>query len=508
MTTSGTAAPQEAAEPPVSAGYRYYVLAILVFVYMLNFVDRQIIGILAAPLKQEFQLSDSQFGLLGGIAFASVYSTLAIPLAWLADRYSRVWIMTGALAVWSGFTALCGMAGSFTQLFLCRMGVGVGEAGGVAPAYSLISDYFPPHQRARALAVFAFGIPLGMAAGTLVGGLLAATYGWRTAFIVVGLLGLLVAPLLRLTVRDPKRGGTDAVKTQAQIEALAAAPAGSDKAGKIAAQIMLGIGASALILAALVQFAGLKLGNPLLFVFGGLLAVVIGVSLMVARRTASVVIPKRSFWLLALGAASSSVCGYGVAGWLPLFFMRSFNLTLAQTSWYYSGIALIGGILGIWMGGAIADKLSKRGKGAYPLVPAIAFLISAPCFILAMNSPWLIGLVLPGGGSHSQQLILAFLIFLLPTGLNLAWLGPVSAAVQHLVPSAMRSTASALFLLINNLLGIAVGFFYFGWMSDLLAPRFGDESLRWAIYTGMGFYVLAAVLLFSASRTLKRDWVD
>ena len=168
MTTSEAAAPQEAVETAVSSGYRYYVLAILVFVYMLNFVDRQIIGILAAPLKQEFQLSDSQFGLLGGIAFASVYSTLAIPLAWLADRSSRVWIMTGALTVWSGFTALCGIAGSFGQLFLFRMGVGVGEAGGVAPAYSLIADYFPKSQRARALAAYAFGIPLGMAAGTLV----------------------------------------------------------------------------------------------------------------------------------------------------------------------------------------------------------------------------------------------------------------------------------------------------------------------------------------------------
>src|SRR5690606_22593752 len=154
----------------------------------------------------------------------------------------------------------------------------------------------------------------------------------------------------------------------------------------------------------------------LTWAFGGLLALVIGVSLMIARSTASVVIRKRSFWLLALGAASSSICGYGVAGWLPLFFMRSFDLTLGQTAWYYSGIALIGGTLGIWLGGAIADKLSKRGKGAYPLVPAIAFLISAPCFILAMNSPWLIGLIFPGGGTNAQQLIVAFLIFLLPTG--------------------------------------------------------------------------------------------
>lgn len=496
---------------PDRPGYRFYVLAVLILIYMLNFLDRQIIGILAAPLKAEFGMSDAQFGLLGGIAFASVYSTLAIPLAWLADRFSRVWIMTGALAIWSGFTALCGMAGSFGQLFLCRMGVGVGEAGGVAPAYSLIADYFPPRQRARALAAFAFGIPLGTAAGTLVGGLLAATYGWRTAFIVVGLLGVLIAPLLRLTVRDPKRGGADLAQTEASTSSVAAqvaTPAGSDRVGRIAALIMLGLGGGLLILAALDRFAGLALGNPLVFAFGGLLAAVIGISLMIARRTGSVVIPKPSFWLLALGAASSSVCGYGVAGWLPLFFMRSFDLTLKQTSWYYAGIALIGGLLGIWLGGMIADKLSKRGKGAYPLTPAIAFLISGPCFVLAMNSPWLIGLVLPGGGSHAQQLILAFVIFLIPTGLNLAWLGPVTAAVQHLAPAAMRSTASALFLLINNLLGIAVGFYYFGWMSDLLAPRFGEESLRWAIYTGMGFYVLAAILLVGASRTLKRDWVD
>jgi len=498
-----------AASPAHKPGYRYYVLAVLIFVYMLNFLDRQIIGILAAPIKEEFGLSDSQFGLLGGIAFASVYSTLAIPLAALADRYSRVWIMTGALAVWSGFTALCGLAGSFGQLFLYRMGVGVGEAGGVAPAYSLIADYFPPHQRARALAGFAFGIPLGMASGTLVGGVLAVQYGWKTAFIVVGLVGLIVAPLLRLTVRDPQRGGTDIAKpAEADGGVVAPTSSGSTRVGTLAALVMLGLGLGLLALAGLGHLGILPLSNPLVIAFAGGLATVIGVSFWIARATASKVMPKPSFWLLALGAASSSVCGYGVAGWLPLFFMRSFDLTLLQTSWYYAGIALIGGLLGIWMGGAIADKLARRGKGAYPLVPAVAFMISAPLFVAAMNSPWLIGLVLPGGGTQAQQLTLAFLIFLLPTGLNLAWLGPITASVQHLVPAPMRSTASAVFLLFNNLLGIAVGFYYFGWMSELLAPRFGDESLRWAIYTGMGFYVLAAVLLLLASRTLNRDWVD
>ena len=443
-------------------GYRYYVLAVLILVYMLNFLDRQIIGILAAPLKAEFGLSDSQFGLLGGIAFASVYSTLAIPLAALADRFSRVWIMTGALAVWSGFTALCGVAGSFGQLFLFRMGVGVGEAGGVAPAYSLIADYFPKSQRARALAAYAFGIPIGTAAGTLVGGLLAATYGWRTAFIVVGLLGVLAAPLLRLTVRDPKRGGMD---EPVPVETATPAPV-----------------------------ANLVAAPPKAPPFGQVL---------------KTLLPKPSFWLLSFGAAASSVCGYGVAAWLPSFFQRSFGLTLAETAWYYSGIALVGGLTGIWLGGAVADRLGRASRGAYPLVPAIAFLISVPCFLLAMNSGAIISAVLPGGDANgAAALTLAFVIFLIPTGLNLAWLGPITASVQHLVPANMRTTASALFLLINNLLGIAVGIFYFGWMSDLLRPTFGDESLRWAIYTGMGFYLLASALLIGASRTLKKDWVD
>lgn len=388
---------------------------------------------------------------MGGLAFALLYSTFAIPIAWLADRTSRVWIMTAALAVWSGFTALCGLAGSFTQLFLCRMGVGIGEAGGVAPAYSLIADYFPPSQRARALAGFALGIPLGTAAGTLIGGLVAATYGWRAAFVAVGLIGLLVAPLLRLTVKDPRRGGLDV--------ATPAVPASSK-------------------------------APP----FGAVL---------------NILLRKPSFWLLALGAASASVCGYGIAAWLPSFFMRSFDLSLTHVAWYFSGIALFGGVAGIWFGGQMADKLGRSSKGAYPLVPALAFLIAIPCFILAMNSQSVVSALLPGSPPNSwQSLAVAFAIFLIPTGLNLTWLGPIIASVQQLVPASMRTTASALFLLINNLLGIAAGIFYFGWMSDLLAPTFGAESLRWSIYTGMGFYLLAAILLGAASRTLPRDWID
>ena len=493
----------DAAASSARLSNRYWVLFLMVLVYTFNFLDRQILGILAAPIKAEFGLSDAQFGLLGGIAFASVYSTLAIPIAWLADRISRVWIITAALTLWSGFTAVCGLVGSFGQLFLARMGVGIGEAGGVAPSYSLIADYFPPAQRARALAVFAFGIPLGTGAGTLVGGLLAVEYGWRTSFIVVGLLGLLIAPVFRLTVRDPKRGG---LETAPAPGAAAAASYGGGLGTKVGLGV-LGVGGALCLLAAYLQFvAGSDQGFVVLF--AGLLAVAVGVSLLIARVAASSVMRKKSFWLLALGAASSSVCGYGVAGWLPLFFMRSFGLSLAETSWYYAGIALVGGVLGIWAGGAIADRMGRTSKGAYPLIPAIAFLISAPCFFLAMNSDWLLGQLLPGGGTRVQSLTVAFLIFLIPTGLNLAWLGPITASVQHLVAAPMRSTASALFLLINNLLGIAVGLYYFGWMSDLLRPTYGEESLRYSIYTGLGFYLFASLLLILASRTLKRDWVD
>ena len=374
-------------QPPSNRRYRYYVLGVLVVVYTMNFLDRQILGIIAY-----------------------------------------------ALGLWSGFTALCGLATGFWQLFLARIGVGIGEAGGVAPAYSMISDYFPKEQRARALSVYSLGIPIGSGCGILFGGLIAHAINWRYAFLIVGSAGLLLAPILRATVKDPHRGGVDA----------AGAPV-----AKVAAPAFLDV---------------LRL---------------------VAR--------KKTFWLMAFGAAMSSVCGYGVAFWLPSFFQRSMHLSLVDTSWFYGAITFFGGCIGILGGGVIADKLGRRNRSAYPLIPAIAFMIAMPCFFAAVNT---------------SSMWLAFPLFLVPTALNLAWLGPVLTSVQHLVPAHMRTTASAMFLLINNLLGIAVGYYYFGAVSDLLRPTFGDESLRYAIYTGLGFYLISSILFTIASRTIKRDWVE
>src|SRR3954447_12152259 len=184
------------------------VLALLLVAYIFNYLDRQILGILAGPIIGELHLNDRQFGLLSGPPFAILYSVLGIPFAFLADRTSRSRVIATAVAFWSAFTALCGTAVSFWQLFVFRMGVGIGEAGGVAPSYALIADYFEPRRRARALAIFSLGVPIGLALGMLIGAYIAHAIDWRAAFYTMGVAGILLAPILLFVVRDPPRSKT------------------------------------------------------------------------------------------------------------------------------------------------------------------------------------------------------------------------------------------------------------------------------------------------------------
>ncbi|HWI77112.1 MAG TPA: MFS transporter [Sphingomicrobium sp.] len=199
------------------------LLALLLLAYIFNFLDRQILGILAEPIKADLKLTDTEFGAVGGLAFALLYSVLGLPLAYLADRTSRSGVVAASVAVWSAFTALCGTATGYLQLFLYRLGVGVGEAGGVAPSYALIADYFPPERRARALAIYSLGIPLGLAGGSLIGAYLAHWVGWRSAFLVMGVAGLILAPILRYYVRDvPKTKPSAAAAPIAEVFPLLA----------------------------------------------------------------------------------------------------------------------------------------------------------------------------------------------------------------------------------------------------------------------------------------------
>lgn len=401
------------------------VLALLLLAYIFNFLDRQILGILALPIQADLHLTDTQFGAISGPPFAVLYSLLGVPFAYLADRTSRSWVIAVALAVWSAFTALCGTATSFFRLFLFRMGVGVGEAGGVAPSYALIADYFPPERRARALAIYSLGVPVGLAAGTLIGAYLTKYINWRAAFYLMGIAGVLLAPILKYFVRDVER----------------------PKVPQAA---------------------------PLMQVFP-----------ILAR--------KRTFWLMAFAAGCSSLCGYGLAIWTASILARSFHLELVQIGNFFASLLLIGGCTGVFAGGWLADRLGTMDRSWYARLPAIAWLITAPLFVAGLLAP---------------NLWLAWPLLLIPNALNILWLGPVTTAVQHLVPQRMRATASASFLLINNLIGLGLGPLLIGRVSDALKHSYGADSLRYAAVGCTSFYLLAALLMFFCVKRLRGEWVE
>jgi MFS family permease len=398
----------------------------LLLVYVFNFVDRQILSILAGPIQRDLNLSDGQMGLLGGVAFALLYSTLAVPLAWLADRTSRSWVITVSLGLWSAFTALCGFAQGFWHLFLARLGVGIGEAGGVAPSYAIIGDYFPDRRRAFALSIYSLGIPLGSAAGVLAGGYIAAMVDWRVAFFSVGLAGVIIAPLFKLCVRDVPRPAAE------QPDAT--------RFSTIAATLSR----------------------------------------------------KPSFWLLSFGSATSSMLGYGLAFWLPSLLQRSFGLNLVEVSHFISALLILGGVSGMLAGGWLGDRLGRSDRAFFAYLPAIAFVIGVPLF---------------AAGMYSNDAKTAFVLFLIPQAMAYVWLGPVLSAIQQLVEPAHRATASALFLLINNLIGLGGGIYLLGALSDFLLPRYGQEALRYSMLYSLGLYLVSAVLLMLAGPRLRKDCV-
>ena len=424
------AAPLAAATSSAARRHRRYVLLVLTSVYVSNYVDRQILSILLEPIKRDFGLSDTQLGFLSGISFAIFYATLGIPIAVWADRGNRRNIITLATTLFSVMTALCGFAQSFAQLALARIGVGIGEAGSSPPSHSIVADLYEPHERATALAIFALGVNIGILIGFLAGGWINEFFGWRAAFMVVGVPGLLLALLVRLSVPEPPRGHSEGRGAEAET----AAP-------------------------------------PLAEAFRSLWRV-------------------RSLRHIALGAALNSFVGYGAVAWVPTFLIRSFGMTTGDVG---TALALIIGIvggLGTFLGGYFADRLAHRD------VRWNMWLVAA---CVGGGTPFTFGVYL------APDAFWALAAFLVPAAVGALYLGPSLAMVQGLVSLRMRTVASALLLFVINIIGLGLGPQMVGVVSDLLAPRFGDESLRYALLVVGLVNLWSAVHFFRASRTLRQD---
>lgn len=292
-----------------STAYKRFVLVMLTIVYAFNFIDRQILVILQEPIKADMGLSDTQLGLLSGFTFAVVYVTAGIPIAYWADRGNRRNIVSLSLAVWSGMTAISGFVQSYTQLLLARLGVGLGEAGGSPPAHSMISDYYPPEQRATALSFYSMGIYIGILFGFAFGGVIADAFGWRVAFLVVGIPGVLFAVILRLTVKEPRRGRWDKANASAQKPSL--------------------------------------------------------------QETITLLRQRPSFWYIALGCALTAYVSYGNGNFFPSFLIRNHGMSLSEVGMVLALVSGTTGAAGTFLGGYLADRLGQQDKRWYLWVPLL-----------------------------------------------------------------------------------------------------------------------------------------
>lgn len=317
--------PVASAQPEkLSQSYVRYALWMLLLVYTLNFIDRQIISILGGQIKADLGITDTQFGMLVGLAFAFFYTILGIPIARVAERGNRVTIIGTAVVVWSAFTAVCGLAQNFIQLLLARIGVGVGEAGCTPPAHSLISDYVPAEKRASAIAFYSLGVPIGSALGLILGGWIATQVDWRTAFFAVGIPGVLVGVIVLMTLKEP-RGAIAKLTAQQKADAPS---------------------------------------------FGE------------AIKTLGT---KKAYWWAVGAATTISFLGYGHATFLPQYLGRSFGMQLQEIGLALGVMTLVSGILGTMIGGWFADRAAKTDTRAYMTIPAVAFLLGCPFFYIAMT---------------------------------------------------------------------------------------------------------------------------
>ncbi|NMP33186.1 MFS transporter [Thalassotalea sp. M1531] len=411
---------------------KYYALFLLTVVYSFNFIDRQLLAILQEAIKADLQLSDSQLGLLTGFSFALFYVIAGIPIARLADKYNRKNIISISLFVWSFMTAISGFVQNYTQLLLARIGVGVGEAGGSPPSHSIISDIFPPESRASALGFYSTGVNIGILFGFLLGGWLNEAFGWRTAFMVVGAPGILLAVIVGFTLREPIRGLSENRQTDDNQTSF---------------KIVL--------------------------------------SLLWSRN---------SFRHLALGSALTAFVSYGLVSWAASYMIRIHAMSTGELGTWLALIIGVGGAVGVFGGGVVADKLAKTDKRWYAWLPALVGLISLP-FIISF--------------CLADDKYTALYSMIIPSILANVYLGTVIATTHGLVGLRMRAMASAILFLILNIIGLGLGPWAIGALSDYLSETYQAESLRYSM-----LYILPIVSFWSvchfyrAANNLRDDLLN
>ncbi|MDP6374315.1 MAG: MFS transporter [Pseudomonadales bacterium] len=426
--------PRETAPEYPPLGAATYSLTLLFFAYVLSFVDRQILALLVGPIRDQFGITDFQYSLVQGAAFALLYTFAGLPLGRMADRHSRKWVIAVSVCFWSLATCACGMARSFTQLFIARMAVGAGEAGLSPPAYSIITDSFEPRHFGYAMAFYKVAVQVGGGLALVIGGFLIEYFThlgpihvpiigvvqpWQATLISVGLPGLLLT-LLLFTITEPRRKGVAVLED----------------------------GSSQLPVSTVARFLW--------------------------RR-------KRVYLSLFLGSSMLAMAGYGSAAWYPEFLVRNYGMSKAQAGTSFGSILLSAGIIGVMVGPWIADRLAARGHSdAYVRAIMYASLLA---IIPAVAAPLM--------GSAELTLIVLWPGVML----GAVYLGVMAASFQPITPNQMRGQTTAMYIFVTNILGMAVGTSVLAAFTDFLYQD--DASLHLSIATANALFYPAAVALFA-----------
>lgn len=423
--------------------YKNYLLTLLLVILAAHSVDRLVLGLLLQDIKVDLELSDTQLGLLSGIAFALFYSVMGIPIARWADRGDRVKIIAITTALWSVVSTLCGLAGNFLQLLLIRIGVAVGEAGCIPTAHSLIADHFTRAERPRAVARYMMGNPLSLLIGYFLAGWLNEFYGWRMTFMLLSLPGIGLAALAWFTLREPRRARATAI----------------------------GARGSAANIPASHEPADLSPRQPSM------------------KDVCVTLWSSTTFRHLLFGFSVTYFFGQGIGKWLPAFFVRSHGLQTGELGTWFATYGLIG-IAGMYVGGELASRHAPNDERWQLKAMGVAFVVTgaiSACVYLAPN-----------------HYLAFFFLSLATVAFNVAY-GPLFAIIQTLVPSHMRAVAVAAIYMFANLVGMGLGPLAAGALSDALRPAFGEESLRYALLALCPGYLWAAWHLWRGSRTVTRD---